>query len=349
MNKRLAGVLTAALASTLFFTGCQASKGLETEEIKITQYKEIEVDQVEKPAEITDEEVDNYIHSMLEMNADTAEITDRAVEAGDTATIDFVGKVDGEEFDGGSAEGYPLEIGSGAFIPGFEDSIIGHKTGETFDWNGQFPEDYGNTDYAGKDVVFTITVQHISESVVPELSDTFVKSVSKESKTVEEYKEEIKKQLTEKAEENYRNQLGTAVWQKVLENTEVNKYSEEDIKEFTDSTIEQYKMAAQYMDMEYEEYLEQNGTTVEDFEKWVEDSARENIKQTLALKAIAEKEKLQLTDEEYKKQLEEMAKSYGYEDVDALKEEAGEEDLKDIALYNVVVEWLAGHCIQKAS
>lgn len=349
MKKRLAAALTGVFVSSFFFTGCQASKGLETDELKITQYKEIEVEQVEKPAEITDEEVDGYIRTMLETNAETNEITDRGVEEGDTATIDFVGKVDGEVFDGGSAEGYPLEVGSGAFIPGFEDSIIGHKTGETFDWNGKFPEDYGNADYAGKDVVFTITVNHISESVVPELSDEFVKSVSEKSKTVEEYKEEVKKQLTDQAEENYKSQLHAAVWQKVLENTEVNQYSKDEIKEFSDRMIEQYKSAAQYMGMEYEDYLEQNGTTVEDFEKQVEDSAKENIKQTLALKAIAEKEKLELSDEEFEKQLKKMAKSYGYEDVDALKEAAGEEDLKDIALYNIVVEWLAENCIQKAS
>lgn len=333
----------------MLFTGCQASKGLETDEIKITQYKEVEVDKVEKPEEVTEEDVDNYINTMLQTNADINEVADRAVKEGDTATIDFVGKVDGEEFDGGSAEGYPLEIGSGAFIPGFEDSIIGHKTGETFDWNGKFPEDYGNADYAGKDVVFTITVNHISESVVPELSDEFVKTVSEESKTVDEYKEEVKKQLTQQAEDNYKSQLNSAVWQKVLENTEVSKYPEDEVKELCDATIEQYKSIAEYMGMEYEDYLEQNGTTAEDFEKQVEDSAKENVKQTMALKAIAEKEKLELSDEEYEKQLEKIAKSYGYEDVDALKEAAEEEDLKDIALYNVVVDWLSESCIQVES
>lgn len=349
MKKRLTAMFTGVLVSSLLFTGCQASKGLETDEVKITQYKEIEVDQVEKPSEVTDDEVENYIQTMLQTNADTKEITDRAVQNGDTATIDFVGKVDGEEFDGGSAEGYPLEIGSGAFIPGFEDSIIGHKTGETFDWNGQFPEDYGNADYAGKDVVFTITVNHISENVVPELSDEFVKSVSEESKTAEEYREEVKKLLTEQAEQNYKSQLNSAVWQKVLENTEVSKYPEDEVKELSEGTIEQYKSIADYMGMEYEDYLVQNGTTVEEFEKQVEDSAKENIKQTMAVKAIAKKEKLELSDEEYEKQLENIAKTYGYEDVDALKEAAEEEDLKEIALYNVVVEWLAENCIQKAS
>lgn len=349
MKKRLAAILTGVLASSLLFTGCQASKGLETDEIKITQYKEVEVDQVEKPAEVTDDDVENYIQNMLQTNADTREITDRAVQSGDTATIDFVGKVDGEEFDGGSAEGYPLEIGSGAFIPGFEDSIIGHKTGETFDWNGQFPEDYGNADYAGKDVVFTITVNHISENVVPELNDKFVKSVSEESKTVEEYREEVKKLLAEQAEENYKSQLNSAVWQKVLENTEVSKYPDGEVEELIDSATKQYKSAAEYMGMEFEDYLEQIGTTAEEFEKQIEDMARENVKQTMALKAIAKKEKLELSDEEYEKQLEKIVEASGYEDVDALKEAEKEEDLRDIALYNVVVEWLAKNCIQKAS
>lgn len=135
----------------------------------------------------------------------------------------------------------------------------------------------------------------------------------------------------------------------MLENTEVSKYPEDEVKELCDATIEQYKSIAEYMGMEYEDYLEQNGTTAEDFEKQVEDSAKENVKQTMALKAIAEKEKLELSDEEYEKQLEKIAKSYGYEDVDALKEAAEEEDLKDIALYNVVVDWLSESCIQVES
>ena len=135
-------VLAGLLAGAMILTGCAASTGLETDELKISCYKGVEIEAVEKPEEITDEEVEMAIQSNLEANAVITEITDRAVEDGDTVDIDFVGKVDGEVFDGGSAENYSLEIGSGSFIDGFEDSIIGHEVGDTFDWNGKFPEEY---------------------------------------------------------------------------------------------------------------------------------------------------------------------------------------------------------------
>lgn len=349
MKKRLVMVFAGALAASIILAGCEASKGLETDNVKITQYKEIEVDAVPKPEEVTDEAVDDRIQSTLESNSETEEITDRAVESGDTANIDFVGKIDGEEFEGGSAEGYPLTIGSGAFIAGFEDSIIGHNIGETFDWNGKFPDDYGNEQYAGKDVVFTITVNSISQSTVPELTDEFVKSVSEKSKNVKEYKAEIKKQLEKEGKDNYQNQLNSEVIQKVLENSEVSEYPKDEVEKLCKETIEQAKSVAEYLNMEYEDYLEQNGVTEEEFEKQIEDNVKANIKQTMVIKAIAEKEKIEMTDEMYEEQLKKMAESYGYEDVDAIKEAAEEDDLKDIALNNIVAEWLAEHCIQKAS
>lgn len=349
MKKRFAIVFAGVLASSIILAGCEASKGLETDNIKITQYKEIEVDAVQKPEEVTEEAVEERIEMTLASKLETIEITDRPVKSGDTANIDFVGKIGGEAFEGGSAEGYPLEIGSGAFIPGFEDSIIGHSIGETFDWNGSFPEDYDNADYAGKDVVFTITVNSISQSIVPELTDEFVKSVSEKSKNVKEYKAEVKKQLEKEDKENYENQLNSQVIQKVLENSEVPEYPEDEVEKMCVETIEQYKTIATYLNMEYEDYLQQNGFSIEEFEKRVENDAKESIKQTMAIKAIAEKEKIKMTDEIYEERLKEMAKLYEYEDVDAIKEAFEEEDLKDIVLKELVVEWLAEHCIQKAS
>lgn len=350
MKKKVVAILTGALAASMLLSGCAASKGLETDELKISMYKGVEVEEVEKPEEVTDEDVENTINATLQSNATIKEITDRAVESGDTATIDFVGKMDGEEFDGGSSTDYPLEIGSGQFIDGFKDSVIGHEIGETYDWNGKFPDNYGNTDLAGKDVVFTITVKSISQTEVPELTDDFVKQVSEESTNVKEYKEEVKNQLEEDNEQNYEDSLTQEAWDKVLENTEVKKYPEDEVKEFCDSLIEQYKTAAEYYGQEYEDFIEtQMGTTVEDFEQQVEDVAKENIKQKMATEAIADKEKIKLDDETYEKELKELADLYGYTDVDSLKEAASEEDLKDIVLNNLVKEWVREHCVQVAS
>lgn len=350
MKKRLAAAVVGVMSLAMLMTGCEASKGLETDELTITQYKGVEVEQVDKPEEVTDEEVESTIQSILESHAETAEITDRAVENGDTVNIDFAGKIGGEEFDGGSSTDYPLTIGSGTFIEGFEDSVIGHNIGDTYDWEGKFPDDYAAADYAGKDVTFTITVKSITEQKLPELNDEFVKSVSEESKTVKEYKKEIKKQLEEDAETTYNDSLSAEVWEKVLDNTTVNKYPEDEIKELSDSLISQYKSAAEYSGMEYEEFIEQNmGYSVEEFEKQVEEAAKANNKQIMVTKAIADKEKITLDDKTYESELKELADMYGYEDVDALKEAAEEEDLKNIILNNLVKEWLVEHCVQVAS
>ncbi|MEY8483362.1 trigger factor [Lachnospiraceae bacterium 48-21] len=350
MKKRIAMLLTGVLTVSMMLAGCSGSKGLETDELKISVYKGVEINEVAKPGEVTDEDVENYIQSVLQMNATKEEIVDRPVESGDTATIDFTGRIDGVEFEGGSATDYPVVIGSGQFIAGFEDSVIGRSIGETYDWQGVFPEDYKNADYAGKDVVFTITVKSISKEVVPELNDEFVKSVSKKSKNVDEYKKEVKKQLGKDNEKNYESSISQAVWQKVLDNTEVKKYPEDKVKEITDSLIDQYKTTAEYYEQDYETFIqEQMGYSVEDFEKQVDEAAKASIKQTMVTEAIADKEKIKLGEKEYEEQLKRMAADYGYEDVDALKESAEEDDLKEIALNNLVKDWLKEHCVQKAA
>ncbi|MEZ3488311.1 MAG: trigger factor [Lachnospiraceae bacterium] len=350
MKRRVITLFAGALAASMILAGCSASKGLETDKLAISNYKGVEIDEVEKPGEVTDEDVENNIQASLQMNAAQEDVTGRAVESGDTATLDYVGKIDGQEFEGGSATDYPLKIGSGSFIDGFEDSVIGHNIGDTYDWQGAFPENYTNVDYAGKDVVFTITVKSISREVIPELTDEFVKSVSEDSKNVKEYKEEVKKKLKKDSEKNYGNNISQAAWQKVLDNTEIKKYPEDEVKKIADSLIDQYKTTAEYYEKEYEEFIqEQMGYSVEEFEKQVNDAAKSSIKQSMVTKAIADKEKIKLSDDEYEKQLKQMASDYGYEDVDALKESAEEEDLKDIALNNLVRDWLSEHCVQVAA
>lgn len=349
MKKKLVIMLTGVFAASMLLAGCEASKGLETDDLKITQYKGVEVDEVEKPDEVTDEDVDASIQATLQTNATTTEVTDRLVQEGDTATIDFTGKIDGAEFEGGSSTDYPLVIGSGSFIEGFEDSIVGHNIGDTFDWNGKFPDDYSNADYAGKDVTFTITVKGIGVEEVPELTDDFVQTVSEESKTVDEYKEEVKKQLEDEAETTYNDTLRQEVWQTVLDNTEVKNYPEDEVTEMSDSLKSQYESAAEYYGTPVEDFIEtQMGMTMDEFEEQVDTAVRSSIKETMITDAIAKEEKISPSDDEYNKQFEEMAESYGYEDVDALKEAAEEDDLKEIALNNLVKDWLVENCIQVA-
>ncbi len=350
MKKRMTMLLAGALAASMMLAGCSGSKGLETDELKISVYKGVEIDQVSKPGEVTDEDVEERIQTILRMGATKEDVTDRAVESGDTATIDYTGRIDGQEFEGGSAADHPLVIGSGSFIEGFEESVIGHNIGDTYDWQGAFPEDYRNTDYAGKDVVFTITVKGISEDVVPELNDDFVKENSEKSKSVKEYKAEVKKQLKKENENRYEATFNQAVWQAVLDNTEVKKYPEDEVKELSDSLIDQYKTTAEYYEQDYETFIqEQMGYGVKEFEKQVDEAAKESVKQTMVTEAIADKEKIKLGEKEYKEQLKKMASDYGYEDVDALKASAEEDELKEIALNNMVKAWLRENCVQVAA
>ncbi len=238
-------------------------------------------------------------------------------------------------------------IGSGTFIEGFEDSVIGHNIGDAYDWQGKFPDDYNKEEYAGKDVVFSITVKGISKQSIPELTDEFVKSVSSESKTVKEYKEEVKKRIASDNKKNYEDSISQSVWQKVLDNTEIKKYPEKEVKKISDSLVDQYKTTAEYYQQDYETFIQdQMGYSVEEFEKQVDDAAKASIKQTMVTEAIADKEKIKLSDDKYKEQLKKIAKSFGYEDVDALKESAEEDDLKDMALNNMVKEWLTENCVQ---
>ena len=140
MKKKIAMLLMGALMASMTLAGCSGSKGLETDELKISVYKGVEIDEISKPGEVTDDDVDDRIQTMLQMKATKEDITDRPVESGDTATIDYIGRIDGQEFEGGSATEYPLVIGSGLFIEGFEDSVIGHNIGDTYDWQGAFPD-----------------------------------------------------------------------------------------------------------------------------------------------------------------------------------------------------------------
>ena len=348
MKRKLAVVLAGVMALTMGLTGCGSKNDASNEYVTLVGYKGIEIPAVEDAAEITDNDVQNYINSVINQNTVEETITDRPVQLGDKTTIDYVGVIDGVAFEGGSAEDYPLVIGSGSFIPGFEDSIIGHNIGETFDWNGAFPEDYGKTELAGKDVVFTITVNAITAYNMPEYNDEFVQTVSTESTTVEEYEKEVRAMLEENATTDYDYALQDAVWTAVVEKAEIVKYPEGEVEELTEALIEQYKTMAEYYGMDYETFItDQMGYSVEDFEEQAKVAAENSVKMQLVAKAIAEAEKLVPTEEEYQAEYDEFCETYGYADKEALIEAAGsEEDLQAIVLENIVIEWLAENCVQ---
>ena len=335
MRKRfLALAIGAVMAMTV--VGC--SKGISDDVITIKQYEALEVAKV-TPLEVTDEDVEMSIQSTLQTKATRTEITDRPVQNGDIVTMDYLGKTDGVAFEGGTAEDAELLIGSGQFIDGFEDALIGHSVGETFDINVTFPENY-NEELAGKDAVFTITLHKIHVEVVPELTEELVKELSATATTIEDYKKENREYLELSNEETAKSELEQRVWQALIENCVIEEYPQDMMDAELAVIEEQFSAVASMYGMEIDELLQQvYGVSAETM-------AQNLIKQELAVMLIAEKEDLVLTLEEYENGLADYAIQYGYDDPAEFEEMVGEDEMRSILLQRRVGDWLIEHCVQ---
>lgn len=349
MKKRHIALMMTVLM--LAVSGCAtkdpASKKIENEHISISQYDAIEIDKIEKPAEPSDKEIDEQLDMIIQQHASWEDITDRSIEMGDFVTIDFTGKMKGKEFDGGSAEDYQIEVGSGMMIDGFEESLLDHKKDDKFTWKGKFPENYGHEDLNGKAVEFDITVKAIKKQILPEINDKFVQSVSESSKTVEDYRKELKEMLQADRDAQYESEVVGAAWNAVVEKSNVKKFPEGRVDELTKTLITNYKEQAKTYDMKYEEFLEQYmQSTVEEFEAQAAESAEFLATQELIVDAIMEAENLKLSDKEFKDHAKLVAEQYGYESIEELIKEAGEDDLKFTAKLEKVKAWIGERCKQ---
>lgn len=350
MKKRVAAVMLCT-AMTMSLAGCGGE--LSNEYITVKQYKGLEVAQVEK-TEVTDSDVENTISSNLSYSAEEIDVTDRAAQLGDTVQIDYVGSIDGVEFDGGTAQDASLELGSGSFIgaegeyAGFEDQIVGHNIGEEFDITVKFPDNYSGTEVAGKVANFHITLDRIYTIKDAELTDEWVCENSEESKTAEEYTEEIRTQLEEANESSWEQEMQTAVLDSLLEQIEVISLPEDEVNENYTQIEDYYKQIAEMYGVEFEEFLTSYmQMTEEEFTKQATESAETYVKQKLALELIAEKEKLTLTDAEYEEELAKLAADYGYEDdVDGFVEQYGEDTIRQSFTQDKVLSFLVKNCIQ---
>ncbi len=290
--------------------------------VTIGEYKGIHA---EKPlVEVTESDIDTEIEKVRYQNARIETITNRPVVNGDTVTIDYCGTLDGVAFDGGTAENYELKIGSGSFIPGFEEKIQGMKVEEERDLDLTFPKEYHAKELAGKDVVFHVKVHEIKSQVLPEVDDEFVKDVS-EFDTLAEYREDIKKTLTASKME---------AAQKTFENNVLDKLSDSVEGDIPDALVDQYVDGAvdnmrgnlaQY-GMELEMYLNMMNMNLETFRDNLRPNAEKNVKNTLALEKVAELEKLEPTEEELEAGYKEMAETYGME-LDKVKDQINKEML----------------------
>lgn len=274
--------------------------------VELGQYKGVEIEKTDDT--VTDEDLNKAVEQEQKRNARLVTVTDRAAADGDTAVIDFDGSVDGVHFDGGKAEDYSLKLGSHSFIEGFEEQVIGHNTGDEFDINVTFPENYGSKELAGKAAVFAIKVKEIKAEELPELDDEFASEVS-EFDTLAEYKEDLKKKLeVEKANRNKTIKENRVV-DKVIENCKVD-LPELMVETKIDGTIDDYTRQMQSQGMSIEDYMKYTGMTMEKLREQVKPQAEKDLKVGLILEAIAKEEKIEVEDKEVEDELQKMADSY---------------------------------------
>lgn len=282
-------------------------------EITIEGYKGLTATRI--PTEVTDEEVDAEIQKKLEQNARIVPVEDRAVANGDIAVIDFEGFVDGEAFEGGKAEEYELEIGSGSFIPGFEDQIIGHNIGEEFDVNVNFPEDYAET-LAGKAAVFKIKLHAVKAKELPVLDDEFVKDVS-EFDTLDELKADIRKTLEEQKKTASDRNFDNEIFDKLAELV-VGEIPEAMVARAVDNMISEFKYNVESQGIPFEQYLAYLGMSVDSIKETYKDRAEKEVKIELALEKIAELEGIEVTDEDVEAEFTAMSEKYSV-DIETVK------------------------------
>lgn len=301
--------------------------------VTLGEYKNLEVSESPK-TEITDEDVDTNIQSQLLYQYDQVEVTeDRGLQTNDTANIDFTGYMDGEEFDGGSGEGYDLVIGSGSFIDGFEDGLIGHKKGEEVTLDLTFPENYQQEDLQGKAVQFKVKINKISEA--PELTDEWT-AANTDYKTVDEFKAAQKEQLQKDADNQYEGQVKSDLFTLVVDSTEIKEYPEkilEETKEDVRNQLETLYAASQGMTLD--EYLEAQGISDEDAEEMITQSAQSYLKQNLIVQAIFDAEGIKLTEQDYAEEKEKTAQLFGFADAEAMENMYSDQKVvKDNVLWN---------------
>ena len=290
-------------------------------EVKLGKYKGVEIEKIEYKAD--KKAIDHELGHMQEHNSRLITVDDRPLENGDTATIDFEGFVDGVAFDGGKAEGHELEIGSGAFIPGFEEQLVGMEIDGEKEIKVTFPKEYFSKDLAGKDATFKVKLHEIKKKELPELDDEFAKDVS-EFDTLEELKKSIKEKLTKNNEQRAKYETEDAAIKAVCEESELDVPSGM-IELEIDNMLKDFEQRLAYQGLNLEQYLKMLGKTEEEIRKEYEPQAIEAIKSRLVLEAIIKAEKIEASEDEIKAKMEEMAKSYG-KDVEELSKN---ENLKE--------------------
>lgn len=301
-------------------------------EVEVKDYKGIEVEKVVNP--VTDEDINKQLDALREKNVTVETVDDRAAENGDDVVIDFEGFKDDVAFEGGKAEDFTLSLGSGQFIPGFEDQIVGHNAGEDFDINVTFPDEYQVKELAGAPAVFKIKLKSISKKVMPELDDDMVKD-STEFDTVDEYKADVKKKLEEANEKHADSEVEAKIFDKVIENmtAEIPQVMFDNRVNEMIGELEQ-RLAPQGISLDL--YMQYTGQTIDTVKKAYAEQAEKQVKLRLALEKIAKLENIEVTEDELKAEFDKLAEAYKL-DIDQIKQFIHDDDLKkDIAVGKAV-------------
>ena len=278
-------------------------------EVKLGKYKGVKVDKADTA--VTDEEVDAQINKERENNARNIEVTDRPVKDGDMTVLDFEGFVDGVAFDGGKGENYPLTIGSGAFIPGFEEQLVGAEIGKEVEVNVTFPEDYQAEELKGKAAVFKCTIKEIKEKELPELDDEFASEVSDFS-TLAEYKADVKGKLEEKKAKEAKDAKEAAVIEAIVKDSDM-QIPDAMLETQQKQMIDEFAQRIQMQGLSIDQYFQFTGSSYDKMLEQVKPQAEKRIKSRLVLEAVVAAEKIEVTDEDYEEELKNMAEAYQME------------------------------------
>ena len=303
-------------------------------EVELGDYKGLEIEK--QDTELTEEEVQESIDHQLGHLAEMVVKEDGAVENGDTVNIDFDGYVDGEQFEGGQAEGYDLEIGSGSFIPGFEEQLVGVKTGEEKDINVTFPEEYHAEELAGKEATFKTKVNEIKYKDVPELNDEIANELDAEANSVDEYKENLRKRLAEQKATDAENTQKEEAINKATNNTTID-VPEAMIKTELDRMVQEFGQRMQQQGLNLETYFQISGQDESQLREQMKDDAEERVKTNLTLTAIADAEEVEVSDADIDKELEKMSEQFNIS-VEDIKQTLGNTDIvkNDVRIQKVI-------------
>ena len=314
-------------------------------EVKLGKYKGIKVEKAD--VTVTDEEVAEELDKVKEQNARLVAADDKAVEDGDQTTIDFEGFVDGVAFEGGKGEDYPLTIGSHSFIDTFEEQLIGKKVGEEVEVNVTFPENYQAKELAGKPAMFKVTIKEIKVKEYPELDDDFAQDVS-EFDTLDEYKEDIKKNLTEKKEKEAEAEKESKVIEAIVNDAEMD-IPEKMVEAQAEQMLEEFAQNIAMQGISFEQYLQFTGATVDQMKEQVKPQAQARVESSLVLEAVVKAENIETSEEDFEAELKKMAETYKME-LDQIKEFMGDYEKKqikeDLAIQKAI-EVITGSVVEK--